>query len=187
MRARRIWRYQRELKAVFLERVRDRLKRDVGPYFALARRIYRETGQGVGFWALVRMIFPVIEGVAVVIFRSGTSRKPPVRLLQTLGMKYPNVAWEMYRHTLMHNEEMASASYRGRTVNWGIRLGGGHSWKKGQLHIDARTLYADFLQFLEREISSARKANSHVWVRKSFRFNSGFAKATRQEAWELGK
>lgn len=86
----------------------------------------------------------------------------------------------------MHNDEMASAAYRGRTVAWGIGVGTGHSWSKGRLHIDAGELYKDFLEFLDREISSSRRSNAHVWVKKSFRFNNAFRRATRAEALRLG-
>jgi hypothetical protein len=186
-RAKRIWKHQREVKAVFLSRVRERLLNDVGPYFDLAHRIHRRTGRGVGFWASARMVFPVVEGVATVIYRSRAKGKPPVRLLEKLGIKFPNLAWEMYRHTLMHNDEMASAAYRGRTVRWGITLGGGHSWPKGRLRIDTKKLYVDLLKFLEREIMSSHKNNAHVWVKDSFRFNTAFARATRNEALRLGR
>lgn len=185
-RPKRVWTHHREGKAVFLSKVRQRLLNDVGPYFATIRTVKRRTGRGVGFWALARMIFPIVEGVATVIYRSGARDKPPVRLLKQVGFEYPNLVWEMYRHTLMHNEEMASAAYRGRTIAWGIGVGNGHSWPKGRLHIDAAKLYHDLLAFLAREIAASKASNAHVWIKKSFRFNNAFRRATRDEALRLG-
>lgn len=88
-RPQRIWKHRRELKAVFLSRVRQRLLNDVGPYFETIRTVHRRTGRGVGFWALARMIFPVVEGVATVIYRSGAKERPPVRSTRAAEIRIP--------------------------------------------------------------------------------------------------
>jgi len=168
------------VKATFLLNVRGRLMGEVGPYLSMAAR------QNTGFFASARMIFPVVEAVATVIYRKHSKERQPVRLLRALGIDYPNLVWEMYRHTLMHNDEMASAVYRGRTIRWGIRIGGGHSWARGHLHVDVRKIYDDLLTFLAREAAFPRSKSVHVWVGQSFRFNTGFAVATRAEARQLG-
>ena len=56
-------------RSAFLTIVAQRLRSDIGPYFATIRDVYTRTGKGVGFWALARMIFPVVEAVATVIYR----------------------------------------------------------------------------------------------------------------------
>ena len=174
-------------KAAFLSDVQHRLKNDVGPYFATIRAVHQKTGHWVGFWALARMLFPIVEAVATVIYRSGPRNKRPALLLKRLGVKYPNLVWEMFRHTLMHNDEMASASYKGRRVTWEIRLGGGHVARNGHLAFDVRRLYADLKTFFSREIAEARRGSTQVWVRESFRFSTRFARATLDEILRLGK
>lgn len=186
-RAARKWTHRRVLRSTFLSTVRRRLVNDVGPYIATIQAIHDQTGKGIGFWALARMIFPVVEAISTVIYRAGTKGKPPVRLLRELGFAYPNLVWEMYRHTLMHNDEMASASYRGRRITWGIGIGTGHFSNNGRLHIDAAKLYNDLIEFLGREALRQRSKSSHVWVKESFRFNTAFSRATRDEALRLGR
>lgn len=173
-------------KSTFLSDVRQRLLNDVGPYFTAIQSVRDRTGVAVGFWALPRLIFPVVEAVSTVIYRARARERLPVRLLRELGFEYPNLVWEMYRHTLMHNDEMASASYRGRRIAWGIGIGAGHSWSKGHLHIDAAKLYDDLLVFLDREASRCGSNKVHVWVNESFRFSAAFSQATRNEALQLG-
>jgi hypothetical protein len=175
-------------KATFLAEVRQRFVNDIRPYIVAIELVYRLTGRGIGNFALPRMIFPVVEAVATVIYRErqGTER-PPVRLLRALGFEFPNLVWEMYRHTLMHNDEMACATYRGRTVVWRIGFNTGHSWQSGQLQIDGLQLYNDFLAFLDREASRPRSRRTNVWVGESFRFNTGFGRATLDEARRLGR
>lgn len=185
----RKWTHRRISRSAFLSNVAQRLRNDVGPYFETIRAVYACTGRDVGFWASARMIFPVVEAVSTVIYRAsrrdGPRERQPVRLLRELGFEYPNLVWEMYRHTLMHNDEMASAAYRGRRVAWGIRVGGGHSWTRGRLWIDAEKLYQDFLAFLDREASASRRS-TQIWIKNSFRFNAAFGRATRDEVLRLG-
>jgi hypothetical protein len=185
-RAERKWTHRRVLRSTFLSNVRRRLVNDVGPYFTTIQAVHDQTGKGIGFWALARMIFPVVEAISTVIYRTGTKERPSVRLLRELGFEYPNLVWEMYRHTLMHNDEMASASYRGRRITWGIGIGTGHFWNNGRLHIDAAKLYNDLIEFLDHEALRRRSKTSHVWIKESFRFNTGFSRATRDEALRLG-
>lgn len=131
----RRWRHRRVHKSDFLESVRQRLLNDVGPYFEAIERVRANTGKGVGFWALARML-SVVEAVATILYRTNMSEKPPVRLLRELSFEYPNLVWEMYRHTLMHNDEMASASYMGRRITWCIGIGNGHSCSNGEIAIN---------------------------------------------------
>jgi hypothetical protein len=182
----RKWKHRRVLKATFLTGVRQRLLHDVGPYLEAVEGVRVTTGRGVGFWALPRMLFPVVEAVSTALYRTSRRERPPVRLLRELGFEYPNLVWEMYRHTLMHNDEMASALYMGRRIAWSIGIGNGHSWSKGRLGIDAKQLYEDLLAFLSRLASEPHSKKVHVWVGECFRFNTGFSRATRDEALSLG-
>jgi hypothetical protein len=186
----RRWSRKRVRRSEFLLSARSRLVADVGPYIALIKETSQRTSHGFGFWALARMMFPVVEAVSSVIYRTETTaaarEKKPVRLLRELGFEYPNLVWEMYRHTLMHNDEMATASYMGRYVGWEISVGGGHASIKHCLRVDAAKLYEDLLSFLAREASKPRRQGTHVWIGRSFRFNTAFSRATRAEMLRLG-
>jgi hypothetical protein len=190
-RSERKWIRRRVRRLEFLSEVRQRLEADITPYLTTIQTIHDQTGRGVGFWALARMIFPVVEAVSSVLYRTGKKQKErrPVRLLRQLGFEYPNLVWEMYRHTLMHTDEMASASYMGRRVNWGIAVGNGHLWDEGTgyLQVDVKELFADFLEFLKRMESDRRSATKSLWVKESFRLNEAYNKNTRDEILRLGR
>ncbi len=157
--------YQKVNKVEFLSNVRLRLKNDVFPYLELVKKIHKETGTGVGFWALARMIFPPIEAVANAIYRKENKTK----ILKELDIEYPFLAWDMFRHNLMHNDEMISASYRNKKVEWSVTIGGGHSAKDRVLKIDVSKLLHDFDNFLEKQIKDPSNLNKHVWIKKSYK------------------
>jgi hypothetical protein len=188
-RSERKWQHRREPKSEYLSKVRQRLETDIAPYLATIQTTHCQTGRGVGFWALARMIFPVVEAVSSVLYRTDRKQRQPVRLLRELGFEYPNLVWEMYRHTLMHNDEMASASYMGRRVDWALAVGDGHLWGEatGRLQVDAQELFDDLLEFLEREESEHRNKTKKIWVKESFRLNRTYNKATRDEILRLGR
>ena len=53
----------------FLYGVKGRLMNDVGPYIEYIKKVYAETGKGIRFWSLARMVFPVIDAVAPRIYK----------------------------------------------------------------------------------------------------------------------
>lgn len=181
-----IWTHRRMPKADFLLGVLHRLQGDVGPYFALIHSIQRKTGRQVGFWALARMLFPVVEAVAYVIYRTAGAKNGPAKLLERLGFKYPHVVWQMYRNTLMHHDEMATASCLGRRIAWGLGLGTGHGWGEGLIQVDLRKLYVDLSAFLQREAARSRRRPTSVWVRESFRLPRDRRGPLRREMLRLG-
>ena len=127
---------KRVKKVKYLNDVKNRLSDDVLPYLLTIKSVYQKTGKGVGFWALTRMIFPVIESVSDTIYRDRSSLKKRAKLLRNLGIEYPFLTWEMFRNTLMHNDEMTVAYYRGKKITWSLSIGQGHKWEKGVLQID---------------------------------------------------
>ena len=62
--------YRITTKKGFLEGVKGRLENDVWPYFGCINQIYLDSGKKkmVGFWALARMVFPVIEAIAKAVY-----------------------------------------------------------------------------------------------------------------------
>jgi hypothetical protein len=143
-----VWKRRRVAKAQFLTDVRGRLTGEVGLCVDVLRKAR------TGFWAMARMVFPVVEAVATVIYRTNNAPKPPI-LLGKLGFEHPNLIWQMYRHTLMHNDEMAPAVHRRHVVSWEMNMGGGHKAADGVLGIDVLKLYEDLFSFLEQEIVRA--------------------------------
>lgn len=167
--------------------VKGRLENDVGPYFDCIEAIYKRTRRGVGFWALTRMLFPVIEAVSTTVFRTSNAGTPPVRLLRRLGLTYPKLVWEMYRNVLMHGDELLVATYRNRRVAWNVAIGGGHDASHGRLRIDLRKLYDDLLQYLDNEANDKGNQSLSVWVKEGFRFTTRAASITKKEILSVGR
>ena len=181
------YRYRRQPKNDFMRDVKGRLENDVGPYFDCVEAIYKRTGRGVGFWALTRMLFPVIEAVATTIFRTSNAGPPPVRLLRCLGLRYPKLVWEIYRNVLMHGDELLVATYKDHRVSWNVTIGGGHDASHGTLRIDLRKLYDDMLQYLDNEANDQRNVHLSVWVKDGFRFTTAAASSTKKEMLSVGR
>lgn len=90
----------------------DRLLNDVAP----PMDIYKSTG--VGNWASMRMMAPVIEALA----KNNTGKRN--KLLKEIGIKHPTVFWVMYRHGLMHNDTMPQSIQLGdKSIGWGFNWG----------------------------------------------------------------
>ncbi len=147
-------------KKQYLEGVKGRLVNDVGTYFT-AIDVEGSNGNMVGFWGSARLIFPVIEATAKTIYRpSGKEDNRVPRLLQKLGIPYPNIVWQMYRDSLAHSDHLVHITKGSRTIGWSVTAsaGGistGHIFAGSTVHIDTRRLYEDFLTFLDQEIAQA--------------------------------
>lgn len=90
----------------------DRLLNDVVP----PMEVYKNTG--VGNWASIRMMAPVIEALA----KNNTGKRN--KLLKEIGIEYPTIFWAMYRHGLMHNDTMPQSIQLGeKSIGWGFNWG----------------------------------------------------------------
>jgi hypothetical protein len=184
--------FTRISKYDFLTGVHERLKNDVEPYFDLIEKINRETGRAIGFWALVRMIFPIIEAVGSVIHK-GVSDKGGIKisinkhlkLMDELKVPCSGLVWEIYRHSLMHGDRPRKAVYRKQKVNWELRIGGGHQVKHNCLAIDVQKCYVDFLSFLDIEIKRAGKKK--IWIEDEILFTNKISKRLKSEFKLLSK
>lgn len=120
-----------------------------------------ENAYMVGFWGSARLIFPVIEAVAKTLYRKrGNEDERVPKLLQKLGIPYPDVVWQMYRNSLAHSDHLVHLSRGSKTIGWSVTAsaGGvstGHIFAGNMVHIDTRRLYEDFLRFLDDEITHA--------------------------------
>lgn len=163
----------------FLYGVKGRLINDVGPYIELVKKVYDETGKGTGFWALARMIFPVVDAVASRIYKKGKQRKP-VKLLQKLKVPCPNLVWEIYRHSLIHGDQPRTAVYRKKKVAWRVSIGEGtHERHNTHIAIDLEKCYQDFLIFLDEEIKKG--INKSIWIENEIIFNRKISKPLKAE------
>lgn len=177
--------YKRLTRIDFLSSVKKRLENDVEPYFNCISDLKRTTNKSVGFWALVRMILPVIDAVSEVIYRKKKEQAKPIRLLEKLGIRYPNLVWEMFRHSLIHNDELRPAVYRGQSVTWEIRIGGNHEYINNHIALDMRQLYEDFIGFLDEEIAKSDKRT--VYVERGVKFGRSLSQWIKKEFQQMSK
>lgn len=91
---------------------------------------------------------PVIEAVAEV-----EEMKIEDFMGEALGIPVPALTWRMFRHALIHNDQLQHAIYQDRTINWGISLtiGGGHIMMHDHIGVDIKTLYTDLQTYLEQK------------------------------------
>lgn len=135
----------------FLRGVLGRLDNEAGIYFALLQEKH-ENSPGmipyVGFWAGIRLLMPVIESVAHIL-----GKTPQWFMGKHLNLKTPYLVWDIYRHSLTHNNLMQHARYGTKTTGWSIGMNGqGHFAKLGTVHVDIISLYQDLQKYLEEEI-----------------------------------
>ena len=113
--------------------------------------------RGIGFWSLTRIIFPVIETVAFII-----GKEKENFLEEDLEVPFGHLVWELYRHALMHSDQLRYAVYKEKTFSWAIHLGNeniGHFVDKyagshtTTIHIAIPKLYFDLQKFLIKEIT----------------------------------
>lgn len=124
--------------------------------------------RGMGFWSLIRMIFPVIESVASTI-----GKQKEDFLTEDLHVPFGHLVWELYRHALMHTDELRYAVYKEKTISWATHLSTddiGHLTAKHTdshpttIHIDIPRLYYDLQEFLKKEIEKNDMSEINIQV-----------------------
>ena len=140
---------QQMTKTKFLEGALARLQDDVGTILGLIENHNQTNPKQIGFWASVRMLMPIVESIAEVV-----DERPLDFLDNHLDVTTPNLAWQMFRHSLSHGDLMRRAEWQGKKVGWGIDLTGtGHIIQSGQLHLDMKYLYEKLVVYLKTEIA----------------------------------
>jgi len=134
--------YEKFKKEIFLNYVKDRLEQEVKPYLD-----YQETAQigGVGTWSLIRMLLPVVEGV------SETINVDRVAILRQIGIEFPNLTWEMFRHGLIHGILPREIYYQGRKISWATGMNAGMITSGDLIGLDIVVLYENFIQYIDKE------------------------------------
>ncbi len=124
----------------------------------------------IGYWSLVRLIFPAIEAMSAIC---GISSR---RFLQDV-LKVPHgyLVWELYRNSLLHSEELRFGVYKNKSIAWSISINGaGHRVDLDQtksyriVTIDITRLFKDIRIYLENEIKKNDESLIKVQVGTHF-------------------
>jgi hypothetical protein len=158
--------YQVFPRSEYLKNMLGRLDNEVGYYIDLIENNPHPSGAGVGFWSGVRMIMPAVEALAE-IEQTGITDFMGAHL----NIPAPKLTWAMFRHALIHNDQLQHAQYDGRTINWGVSLtmGTGHIMAHDQIHVDVKTLYQDLRTYLQSAV--AQNDETPVKVAVGFKYN----------------
>ncbi len=169
--------YQRMLKRDYLQGVKSRLENDVKVYIeAIEQEATR--GRFVGFFGIIRLLMPTVEAIATTVYRG---ERRTQRLLEKLGFEYPELVWQSFRHSLMHNDHLGEIRYRGHRITWGTSITGmDHIMAHGQIHIDSKRLYEDLITFLDSEIAAT--SSTHVYVKVGVKYRSKVSKRIKSQA-----
>lgn len=133
----------------YLRHVLDRLDDEVGTYFQLIGEHNRKSERKIGFWSSIRILMPIVEAISHVVGES-----PQELLGNHLDVKTPYLAWDLFRHSLIHGDYLQHAKYQNKDVGWGVAfIGVSHIIQNGHIGIDPIYLYKKLREYLEHELS----------------------------------
>jgi hypothetical protein len=130
-----------------------RLKNDVQPYIELIQQNAQEKNHGIGNFAVVRMLAPIIETVSYALTISAQD------MLNELGIKYSHLYWSLFRDVFSHSDEFEYAYYIENEKIYHIEpaLGitypkdsGSHTVSKKYAMLTVTKLYWDLVNYLEK-------------------------------------
>ena len=109
--------------------------------------------RSIGYWIPIRLLMPVVEAAGKVIYHDKTGGDAAIAVLRDLRVPYPEISWRLFRHNLLHNDELPPViSEEGLLIaGWEIRLDGGHRTEATRVCIDASKLYEDLFQYLQQK------------------------------------
>lgn len=147
-------------KAEFLSTVLERLNDDVGTILQLIKEHNKNSDRKIGFWASLRMIMPIVEAISHVVGES-----PQNFLGSHLGITTPHLAWDLFRHSLMHGDYLQHGKYQLKDVSWGVlMMEQGHIIASEHIGIDVISLYQDLKNYLEDEVARNDQTITNVEV-----------------------
>lgn len=127
-----------------------RLNDEVGTILQLVVEHNKRSERKIGFWASLRMTLPIVEAVSHV-----AGETPQAFLGKYLDAKTPHLAWDLFRHSLIHGDYLQHGKYQSKDVGWGvIMMGQGHISVSGHIGIDVISLYEKLREFLEDEVAN---------------------------------
>ncbi|KKQ85186.1 MAG: hypothetical protein UT08_C0009G0020 [Candidatus Woesebacteria bacterium GW2011_GWB1_38_8] len=137
-----------------------RLNDEVGTILQLVEEHNKKSERKIGFWASLRMILPVVEAVSNV-----AGETPQEFLGKHLDVKTPHLAWDLFRHSLIHGDYLQHGKYQSKEVGWGvIMMGQGHINASGHIGIDVISLYEKLREFLEDEVAKNDQTSIEIEV-----------------------
>lgn len=147
-------------KVEFLEAALHRLTDDVGSYFIMLEDFNKKSARKVGFWASIRMIMPIVEAVSHVV-----GETPQKFLENHLGVSTGHLAWDLFRHSLIHGDYLQHAKYGTKEVGWGVAfIGVDHVIGNGHIGIDPIVLYKKFREYLAQEVAKNDQTEVEIEV-----------------------
>ncbi len=159
-----------------LQDIKKSLRNDIEPVIDLYMEHFFKTNEGIGLFAIPRMIFPEIDNLGA--YYSGTIKNTPkyaIRFIKDyfsrVNLEYLNKGafiYLVYRHGLMHQHTPKLLSYKRKSIGWAIHLSSNkvvtthtHLGLLGKtVQIDGRQLYEDLLfalDFYINDIKNERK------------------------------
>lgn len=147
-------------KVDFFKASLNKLQDDVGTIFKLLEQHNKQSVRKVGFWASMRLIMPIVEAVSRV-----AGETPQEFLKNHLEITTPDLAWDLFRHSLIHGDYMQHARYQHKEVGWGIAfIGVGHVITSGHVGIDAIHLYKKLAEFLSDEVKKSDQTKAPIEI-----------------------
>lgn len=169
-------------KKLYLEQILLRLEKEYIQILNMVTEYNLKNVRGIGFWSLIRIIFPVIETVSSVM-----GKQKEDFLEEELKVPCGHLVWELYRHALMHTDELWYAEYEGKIISWGAHLGNeglnhfvddktdSHSTT---IHIVIPSLYFNLREFLVKEI--AKNDTSEIQIQVGIHFPNHQTKVIKE-------
>lgn len=146
---------------LFFAAIKGRLENDIAPYIELVRKEWDENHRGIGNFALVRMLAPIIETTAKALDMSSQD------LLHELGLDYPYLYWSLFRDVFSHNDEFQYAKVidqNGKEIiiypGLGVSMRGTpslHTTLHPYVTLSLTGLYDELTKFLDRKMNEPDK------------------------------
>ncbi len=155
-------------KVVYLKEIFTRLDTEYIPILQLIIEHNRQNKRTIGFWSLIRIIFPVIEAVANI-----SGKQKEIFLEENLNVPFGYLVWEIYRHSLMHTDELRYVIYKGTTTSWAAHIsldGYKHFIAKRTtthpttIHLNISELFFALRDFLQKETVKNDKSMINIQV-----------------------
>lgn len=157
-----------------LIKIRGRLINEAGTYIEAILNHNKTHNYEVGFFGSVRVIVPIIDHLTFIIYRD-RSRKSRNKLLKDLGIKYPELVWHIFRHSLIHGDVPCQITMGKQVITWFIKLhnteheyeilNGNFKSSTNRpletpivIHLDIIKLYNDLVNYLETLSNNTSKS-----------------------------
>jgi len=153
--------FKKTSKSRFLSQIKQRLQDDVGTILDLVSQHNSKSERGIGYWASLRMILPIIEAIAHI------ENASPQSILTKINIPTPYLMWDLFRHSLMHGDLIHYGKYKGKQITWGVSISkdlNTHIIRDKKIHISVYKLYEDLNKYLDTSIASTNQTEIDVEV-----------------------